>query len=89
MTGSAVADERGAGIGGTTQGCGIVNAGSLSLDSSTVLRNAIGGSVGAGLSDDWESIAPDEFLVWRNSAARPHCPPGGSTSRDVGPGKSA
>ena len=66
MTGTAVADERGAGIGGTTQGCGSVNAGSLSLDSSTVLGNAIGGSGGAGLIDDWESLAPDEFLGWRN-----------------------
>jgi hypothetical protein len=35
MTGAAVADERRAGIVGTTQGCGIVNAGSLcSLNSS-------------------------------------------------------
>ena len=48
MMGTAVADERGAGIGGTTQGCGIVNAGSLALDSSTVLGNAIGGSGARG-----------------------------------------
>jgi hypothetical protein len=62
-----VVDERRAGIRGTTQGCGTVNAGSHSLDSSTVLGDAIGGSGGAGLSDDWESIASDEFLGWRST----------------------
>jgi len=86
MTATAVAGERGAGIGGTTQGCGIVNAGSLALDSSAVLGNAIGPR--AGLNDNWESLAPSEFLGWRNRP-RPHGPPGGSASRDVGPGKSA
>jgi hypothetical protein len=72
MTGPAVVDERRPGIGGTTQGCGIVNTGSLSLDSSRVLGNATGGSGGAGLSDDWKSIAPDESVGWRNRP--PHWP---------------
>jgi hypothetical protein len=87
MTATAVAGERGAGIGGTTQGCGIVNAGSLALDSSAVLGKRHR-SAGAGLIANWESLAPSEFLGWGNKP-RPHRPPGGSASRDVGPGKSA
>ena len=81
MTGTAVADERGAGIGGTTQGCGIVNAGSLALSTQHGLgeRHRWIRRRG-GLIDDWESIAPDEIA---RMAQRPR--PGPMVRQEVRP----